>query len=329
MPRAHRRSLVACSLVARSLALLAGAALALPSPARAWDDTGHMTVAMIAWRHMSAAARRQAVALLRAAPASAGLRDVGRQRFGQTMDADQALFVAAASWPDFIRDPGSPGHALSRPGWHFIDQFWRAGRSGPEPDPALRPQPQNAAERLALLVPSLGTTVAAGSAAAALPPGVRLAWVIHLTGDIHQPLHAASRVTTAHPQGDRGGNLVLLVADARDPAFRELHAYWDHILDTAIPVRRGEAKLAYLARVADRVERDHPAASLAPRLGAAPDFGQWARDGLATAERQAYAGLRERQRPDSAYQAATLRAAGPAVALAGYRLADMLNRAFR
>src|SRR5689334_5966806 len=103
MPRPYRDLLSA----ARAVALLAGLSLALPAPARAGDDTGHMTVAMLAWRHMTAAARRQAVALLRAAPASTGLRDVGT-RLGRTMDADQALFVAAASWPDFIRDPGAP-----------------------------------------------------------------------------------------------------------------------------------------------------------------------------------------------------------------------------
>lgn len=329
MPRpvarlARPRTLAAAALAA-SLALVAS--LALPAPARAWDDTGHMTVALLAWRQMTPAARRQAVALLRAAPRDAGLRDVGA-RLGRTMDADQALFVAASTWPDLVRDPGHPGSRYHRTSWHFVDHYWRRGAAGPELDPTRRPRPENVAERLGLLAPTLGGAVPAGSAAAGIPPGVRLAWVLHLAGDIHQPLHASSLVTPRHPDGDRGGNLDTLDARDRNPAFRELHAYWDRILETVIPRRSGEPTLAYVARVADRVAGDQPPAAFASRL-APGAYAQWAREGLATAQRQVYAGVREGRRPDAAYQAAAFRAAEPAVALAGYRLADLLDRAFR
>jgi hypothetical protein len=303
------------------------ASLALPVPARAWDDTGHMTVALLAWRQMTPAARRQAVALLRAAPLDAGLRNVGT-RLGRTADADEALFVGAAVWADLVRDPWHPGTRYHRSSWHFVDHYWRRGAAGPELDPTRRPRPENVAERLGLLAPTLGGAVPAGGAAASLPPGVRLAWVLHLAGDIHQPLHASSLVTPRHPDGDRGGNLDTLDARDRNPAFRELHAYWDRILDTAIPRRPAEPTLAHVARVADRVGRDHPPAALAARL-APGAYGQWAREGLATAQRQVYAGMQEGRRPDAAYQAAAFRAAAPAVALAGYRLADLLNRALR
>ena len=54
-----------------------------------------------------------------------------------------------------------------------------------------------------------------------------VAWLEHLVGDVHQPLHATSRFTKNHPNGDAGGNLVLLCAA---PCRDELHAYWDGLL---------------------------------------------------------------------------------------------------
>lgn len=50
----------------------------------------------------------------------------------------------------------------------------------------------------------------------------RMIW--HIVGDIHQPLHAATRITNQFPSGDRGGNLVKL---KKNPVARNLHAYWD------------------------------------------------------------------------------------------------------
>jgi hypothetical protein len=59
-----------------------------------------------------------------------------------------------------------------------------------------------------------------------------LAWVLHLVGDIHQPLHAVSRFTHQLPQGDLGGNRVRLC----DPACRqELHFVWDQALGRGTP----------------------------------------------------------------------------------------------
>jgi hypothetical protein len=52
-----------------------------------------------------------------------------------------------------------------------------------------------------------------------------LVWLLHLVGDVHQPLHVITRVTQAHPKGDAGGNLVKLFGDA---AYN-LHGYWDDL----------------------------------------------------------------------------------------------------
>lgn len=53
-----------------------------------------------------------------------------------------------------------------------------------------------------------------------------IAWrvLIHVIGDIHQPLHVATRVSKEYRTGDRGGNLFLLDAPYN---AHNLHEYWD------------------------------------------------------------------------------------------------------
>lgn len=51
--------------------------------------------------------------------------------------------------------------------------------------------------------------------------------LIHYVGDIHQPLHATSRVDHEYISGDRGGNSFPL--QAKD-SVNELHALWDSVL---------------------------------------------------------------------------------------------------
>ena len=39
---------------------------------------------------------------------------------------------------------------------------------------------------------------------------IALAWLFHLMGDIHQPLHTAQLFTVDYLQGDRGGNEICV-----------------------------------------------------------------------------------------------------------------------
>ena len=50
--------------------------------------------------------------------------------------------------------------------------------------------------------------------------------LIHYVGDIHQPLHASTRVNKEFPQGDRGGNDFAL---KNHYGVKELHAVYDDI----------------------------------------------------------------------------------------------------
>jgi hypothetical protein len=39
---------------------------------------------------------------------------------------------------------------------------------------------------------------------------IALAWLFHLVGDIHQPLHTAQLFTADYPLGERGGNEIFV-----------------------------------------------------------------------------------------------------------------------
>jgi hypothetical protein len=50
-------------------------------------------------------------------------------------------------------------------------------------------------------------------------------YVVHLLGDIHQPLHSVSLFNTTYPKGDLGGNIekVQLV----NGSLSNFHSFWD------------------------------------------------------------------------------------------------------
>lgn len=50
--------------------------------------------------------------------------------------------------------------------------------------------------------------------------------LLHYVGDIHQPLHATSRVNHEYMQGDRGGNSVVLPSVK---GAKNLHSVWDSL----------------------------------------------------------------------------------------------------
>jgi hypothetical protein len=293
-------------------------ALVAAVPAAAWSDAGHRTAAAIAWEHMSPEARRQAVALLLAAPADSGIRDLLPAR-GAPDERRRQLFLAAATWPDRIKRTGSP---YEHSGWHYVNVFWREGPDGePRAVPELRSAPQNVVERIGALSRSLADRGA--------PPAQRaldLAWLLHLVGDVHHPLHTAARVTgrPGEERGDRGGNAFELHRERGGDDRWNLHLYWDRILDLARPRRTGESRAEWIDRLAAEAVRtegveDFELRSMNPR--------SWAAEGVELAQTEVYRGVERFHEPSSEYRQRVLEDSRIAIARAGYRLADLLESA--
>jgi len=199
-------------LISRIVAVLL--ALLAPAPAAiAWGPEGHRMVGEIASRHLDPKTSAQVLELLKDDRLADGELS-GRRTLGEV-----------ASWADEIReyDPKRPGRRL-----HFDDiplcetpDYSRYCRNG-----------QCASAQIDRQLRILGD----GSARLA-QRNRALKWVVHLVGDIHQPLHAADR-------HDRGGNTVQVsfFGQRDNPPYGSLnlHAVWDvHILRRLV-AGRGE-----------------------------------------------------------------------------------------
>jgi hypothetical protein len=214
--------------------------LLIASPAApAWNAAGHRLVAVIAWEQTSARTRERLAGMLADHPDHA--RWVARAR----SDDPAALFAEASTWADDIRnDPRFHGDRASptatilpgfpdmrrNPEWHYVDFDDKGRTMAGELD-----------RRIELLARQLSEPESAGAQAYALP------WLVHLVGDIHQPLHVGR-------YGDDGGNAMTIENpfNPRQP-FPTLHAYWDDL--PGPPWLRGKRLAAAAAALTAR----HPA----------------------------------------------------------------------
>lgn len=311
--------------------------LLLPAPLFAWNATGHQLIAAIAWDRMTPAARQQAIALLRSAPADACLLDLFPTDSRPLEVRQREFFVRASTWSDLVR-PGRndmrPCTRFHRRDWHFINYFWSGvsggtGSNQPTNRTDIDVPTDNIVERLVFLRPLVACQAApCGSPRAA--QATALAWMLHLVGDIQQPLHATARVTTQPDErrGDQGGNLFKLGPPSNANPPLSLHSYWDGIIDRAVPRLPNEGEQAYVARVGAAIVLKHPLAQMSARLKSG-DFAAWSSEGFDTTKRAIYPSTLTRgQMPLPAYQRNALAIAQEAIALGGYRLADLLNQMF-
>ena len=101
---------------------------------------------------------------------------------------------------------------------------------------------------------------------------IAICWILHLIGDMHQPLHAASLVSGQYPNGDQGGILAMVMRTPNDHSMTGLHMVWDSMLGT-------EHSPELNLRKADALR--HDARWTREKLAAQArlhDFATWARE---------------------------------------------------
>ena len=304
--------------------------------ALAWNATGHETVAAIAWDNMTPKAQQRAIDILMQSQKGDCLQELMPTDSRPLKERQREFFIKAATWPDVVRphtdkvthkpDDKRPCVQFHEPNWHFLDHFWTGvsgatGADAPKDDPDIPIKLPNAVGQMELLDP-----VVAGKCPSHLQ-ALYLAWIEHLAGDIHQPLHNAGRVTSEpkETEGDQGGNLFLL---APDKAPSNLHSLWDNIIDESIPRTTGEGELAYIDRVAKKIENDHPKSTVTNLKPG--KFDEWSKEGFETTKKMAYPeSLHRGEAAPDTYMTKVFKASDLAIATGGYRLADLLNTMFK
>lgn len=167
------------------LTVAAAAAALLPSPVFAWGKTGHRVVAAIADRELSGLARAKIEQILEP---------------GESLDE-------AANWPDEMRAaPGEFWQKTATP-WHYVTLNGTVYDHAPPEGDALE---------------ALGrfSRILQDPSASREQKKTALRFVIHLVGDLHQPLHVGKL-------NDRGGNEVKVTFFGKPT---NLHSVWDSLL---------------------------------------------------------------------------------------------------
>jgi hypothetical protein len=198
----------------------------LAGRAAAWNSTGHMAVALLAWKQLDRAQQQAAHQLLMAHPHYR--RYLVDQR-PEEVPEDEWAFLRAATWPDWVRE--TPEHHASdlkpfhHATWHYINlPFVAPSEAGEFKSADLSVGPPNVITALSEAFDALR-----GRQAAREDLAIHLCWVLHLAGDIHQPLHCTTLVSRRYPlpKGDEGGNRLAITPHSRPES---LHSYWDGLL---------------------------------------------------------------------------------------------------
>jgi hypothetical protein len=273
--------------------------------ALAWNALGHQLIAQIAYNQLSSDKQ----SLL--------------NRYNQAID--DSSFVDSATWMD---RQFSPDYRWLKP-LHYIDIPYTTDGTAVEKE----------SENNAVSAITEALAILKDENASLDKKALYLRILIHVVGDIHQPMHAISRFSRRFPNGDKGGNLFKL---NNNPVASNLHAYWDKGGGFLVPNKKNKKRIskkkdpyayAYTAvfkrKTLDKtiqtgayaIEEMYPC-----QAGGSIELdpNKWAEESWNIAVNQAYK-IRYHQKPKRPYQKMVKQVSKQRIALAGCRLAVLLN----
>lgn len=325
-----RKSLTVVALVAGTL---------IPSAAFAWNDVGHMTVALIAYRKLSPEVRQKVDKLLAKHPAFDEFKAEQPDTF---TDEGAWVFMMASTWPDAIKsaqnqfhdefDPNEPGgvgfHSGIHDAEHFIDIPYVPDGDVAAPKPGGR----TILKAINDIVSALNDNPEGNRANAA-----KLSFLIHFLGDVHQPLHCATRFNGDFPTGDRGGNEFVIRVTPHSSVV-VLHTFWDDLIGRAHAHSNPDPELIAMRAKEIIDDLSGQMSQLQAAVKTPPET--WADESLKLAKETVYlnneikgasravlkhAGSASVPVVQPGYEMAAMKVAHVRIALAGLRLADQVT----
>lgn len=257
------------------------------TPCFSWNAMGHYVVTTIALNHLSPEVKQRF------------------SMYNHAVDNDHPKnMVSASAWLDSLR---SNQVSILR-GMHFINKpFSEDGTALPEIDTVNVVWAIRMANKF-LADPNTTTQ----------EKGIALRILMHTLADVHQPLHASTKVSAQYPKGDLGGNLVIL---NKNLIAKNLHAYWD----------KGGGLLSgssrdnnHLQAIVHSLEAKWPCDVEHEDL----EVDHWVNESYDLAVSSVYPMLKNNH-PDVTYQALVQQISERRLAQAGCRLAGLLNRLYQ
>jgi len=258
----------------------------------AWNAVGHQVIATIAYDKLNPKAQKNIDKMV---------KDFHKEYSTVT------TFVEMASWADSLRSQNIEIFAH----WHYIDTpFSTDGTS------------------LSNIIDTDNIVYALNNMftimhSATINPYEKarfLAFLEHCVEDIHQPLHTTSRISKKYPLGDAGGNLYYIHYPT-EKNTTTLHKMWDDSFELL------NVSSAYdISSLAETITSLYPESFFGAKVNDL-QFEDWANEGFLLAKTIAYQ-TREYQVPTPEYIALVKQTVEEQLALAGYRLANLLNELF-
>ncbi|MEQ1822299.1 MAG: S1/P1 nuclease [Fimbriimonadaceae bacterium] len=263
----------------------------LVTPAFAWIDTGHMVVTEIARRELNELAKHRIETLIA----------IGGSE--KTND-----FVTASCWADDFKT------AENGP-WHYINIHFR-NDDQPVTNKALEQNVIWAIEKFSKEIndPFLDNARKADA----------LRFLLHFVGDVHQPMHSVACDNEAHPDGDRGGNdFTFEPFELAGFTVKNLHFLWDIGGGLYGKTDRPLVASNNIGTLATQLINENPRSSFLAINNQKPV--DWAEESFKLARGIAY-DLPTTKKPSDAYLKTAQYVSSRRITIAGYRLADLLNR---
>lgn len=305
-------------LTCRVLIILA-LLLMTPASALAWHDVGHMVVAQVAYLRLTPAAKARVDSLLVTPPGKRPLITLCAGYY--TPETCEKTYdpVQIAVWMDDFRgDTLNSTYDM----WHYIDfkPIW----DGIPERTNVGAEPENVLSRINWAINVLRKGTGSNKTDAET-----LGFLEHLVGDVHQPLHTATRYSASNPNGDAGGNgfKIQIPGETRPSS---LHFFWDSAAGQYGPVALkrplDEAGKARILSLAEAAMKENPAESMPEWKDLDPHT--WVVESNTLAREVVYKNINEGGEPSKAYTDAAQKLSRKRLALAGYRLAGVLNALF-
>lgn len=251
--------------------------------AYSWNATGHRLIAQIAYDNLTPKAK------------------VMVNKYNQSLDKRSRFsnFTVAATWLDFIRMKDVHWYDAL----HYMDiPFSLDGTKLPPV------QENNALWGIHEALNGLSS-----NKSSIKDKALSLRILIHVVGDIHQPLHAVSQISKKHPKGDLGGNLYPL---GKNSIGENLHRYWDNGAGILMPQRK-KIQIQKKARLLERKW-----SCTLPNTIQNPE--QWIKESNQLAVSKAYK-IRRGSKPGRRYQLQAQKIVEKQLVFAGCRLSMVLN----
>jgi len=203
------------------------------NPLLAWSDGGHMISGAIAYQRIKTTQPKLLPAMIKMIKANTYYEKYWKNEIDDLeLKGDEEamfLFMKVCTWADDARKDKSiyPKSFQSIENqWHYINYpitFDKSKTEDPKPINIL-----SAIEKQLFEVKKKKINSTAANS---------LAWLCHLVGDLHQPLHTSALFSSQYPKGDKGGNSFYVKIQPETKAI-SLHTYWDGLMGKNLNAKR-------------------------------------------------------------------------------------------